>query len=992
MAEAAFDLFREMESVRVHAAPREPKRAPLRRKASLGSVLQFKRKATERELTDGAQAIAEGETDPYWTEATWNLAQYSPAVFATDVLSGDPNPPYYGKFLVGEHHQEWDALVTAHRRLCILAPRDHGKCQRGDALILTPSGKRVRIDEWEGGYLWAYNPETHQFEEAYAPASRPNGVRPVLRVRTRSGREVVVTENHPLRLWDGWCRADALQVGQQIAVPYLSPTKGGAEVPQAWMLGLLIGDGGLTGTSVVVSSADAMVLAEVERQGWVLRWQDQHDYRVLKARAFLREFGVGKVGSADKRVPAAIFEADQASVAEFLAGYMDADATVNEHGGGSVEFYSVSKGLLRDVQHLLTRLGVLAVLTEKKGKYKGEEHLSWRLTIRGKDLSTFARWVTPKGARKAQLEALVRAQAARAACSGRAVDRFPREVWSMLGHSEDWFRKRGLPRPSKAYCPTREKLRKVAEAEGNPDLLRLADAPVLWDEVVEIEPLGEVETWSIMVPGHENYLADDVVNHNTWFFDFALPIWHAFTKPGSVIFIFSATMDQAVRILDDIKAEIESNPKLRHLVPDRKKRWSSKMVQLSNGSTLYARGFGTKVRGAHPDLIICDDVLNDETAFSETVRKKEKEYFFSAISNMVRPTGQILVVGTPFAENDLYGELRTNPKYQFKRYQAVKDDGHALWPERYSVPQLRDKKAEIGGLRFAREFQCVPVSDDMSLFPSHLFRGDPVEQPMAKLGMPLAYWREAGIQSIFMGVDVALSAEAGADFTVIWVEGLDAAYNHWILAIERHKGMPYHEQKALIHKIGRLYDVDLVFIEANQAQRIYGDELIRETDLPIKKYDTGAEKHLLERGIPSLRILLENKKYRIPRGDVASIEATEIWVSEMRSWTFEDGKVISVAAHDDTAMACWLCNQAIRQGGFSADFGDDADPDVDLDEMYGIKDPPPKANGGGEAAPIPSIPESMKGGEDHEDSRLVDKEVDVALLWRAPVGGSGGIW
>lgn len=607
MAELAFDLFREMERVRVRAPKTEPKRQPVGKGASssLGSLLQFKRPVSDRELADGAQVTSDGAADPYWTEATWGLSQFSPAVFASDVLSGDPNPPYHGKFLVGDHHQEWDQLVTEHKRLNILAPRDHGK---------------------------------------------------------------------------------------------------------------------------------------------------------------------------------------------------------------------------------------------------------------------------------------------------------------------------------------------------------------------------------------------------TWYFDFALPIWHAFTRPGSVIFIFSATMDQAVRILDDIKAEIESNPKLRHLVPEKKKRWSSKLIQLSNGSMLYARGFGTKVRGAHPDLLICDDVLNDETVFSETTRKKEKEYFFSAISNMVRPSGQIIVVGTPFHEADLYGDLKVNPQYTFRRYQAVKADGKALWPERYTVAQLRDKKAEIGGLRFAREFQCVPVSDDMSLFPSHLFRGDPTEQPMAKLGMPLSYWREAGIQSTFMGVDVALSAQTGADYMVIWVEGLDAAYNHWILAIERHKGMPYYEQKALIHKVGRLYDVDLLFIEANQMQRIYGDELIRETDLPIKKYDTGAEKHLLERGIPSLRILLENKKYRIPRGDIASIELTEIWVSEMRSWTFDDGKVVSMAAHDDTAMACWLCNQAIRQGGFTADFGEGEGDAVDLDEMYGLTEPVGGNGKGNGSAELPArIPEGLKGGDDAADP-LASDTLDGQMLWHAPMGGTGGLW
>jgi hypothetical protein len=48
----------------------------------------------------------------------------------------------------------------------------------------------------------------------------------------------------------------------------------------------------------------------------------------------------------------------------------------------------------------------------------------------------------------------------------------------------------------------------------------------------------------------------------------------------------------------------------------------------------------------------------------------------------------------------------------------------------------------------------------------------------------------------------------------------------------------------------------------------------------------------------------------------------------MRNITFQEGKVVSVGTHDDLAMACWICDQAIRAGGFSFDFGEDVETDV----------------------------------------------------------------
>jgi len=423
----------------------------------------------------------------------------------------------------------------------------------------------------------------------------------------------------------------------------------------------------------------------------------------------------------------------------------------------------------------------------------------------------------------------------------------------------------------------------------------------------------------------------------TFFFDFAYPIWKAICQPIGSGFIFSATQDQAIRILGDIKSELESNPKLQYLVPDtsmrKGKQWSSSAIQLNNGHKIYARGFGTKVRGAHPNWIVVDDALNDETAYSEVVRKKQIEYFYTAISNMIVPGGQLLVVGTPFHMTDLYGDLSNNEGYEFRKYQALQGpDETPLWPARYNKQTLLTKKKEIGELRFSREFQVNPISDDASLFPSFLFKGEPTEVYTLTLGMPKEVYDRLGV-TIYMGVDFAMSSTAQADYTVIWVMGVDKWGNRWIVDIIRGKGLPYQEQLSMINEMGHKYDPALIFLEANQMQRIFGDELIRTTDLPIKKFVTGAQKNTLDKGVPSLRVLLENKKFRIPRGDKRSIEMTNLWIDEMRSFTWTEGSLKSVGAHDDLPMALWVCDQAIRAGGFSFDFGDDLSTTGSLDAM-----------------------------------------------------------
>lgn len=476
------------------------------------------------------------------------------------------------------------------------------------------------------------------------------------------------------------------------------------------------------------------------------------------------------------------------------------------------------------------------------------------------------------------------------------------------------------------------------------------------------------EEWDQLLADHDRICVQAPRDHGkTFFFDFAFPIWKSAFIPNGKGYIFSATQPQAVRILEDIKEEIESNPKLQWLVPKNKKKWSSTAITLANGHKIYARGYGTKIRGAHPDWIVVDDGLNDEDAYSELVRQKHIDYFYTAITNMIIPGGQIVVVGTPFHAADLYADLSKNEKYCFRKYPALHPQTEeALWPDRYcatdedqkwyqaqgiNVTSLESRRKEIGNVRFTREFLVEPISDDMSLFPGHLFRGEPTEQFHVKLGQSAAYWDEIGVTSRFIGVDFAMSSSTAADYTVVFVMGTDRFQNRWVVDILRAKGLAYQQQLSLIKAAAKKYDPDMIFLESNQMQRIFGDELIRTTDLPIHKFTTtgvgkynpkqipkgntsSSNKNSLEGGVPNIRVLLENGKFRIPRGDARSIEVTDSWIEEMKHFTWLEGKLQGVGSHDDQVMACWIADQAVRRGSFSFSDGSEEDyGSINVDDL-----------------------------------------------------------
>lgn len=867
------------------------------------------------------------------------LCRYDPAFYAATKLRGPDSAPYYGKFLVSAHHERWSEIVRRHRWMCIQAARGHGKSPVAGTLIMRTDGRRVPVEDWEGGEVWAYNPETRKFEVDYAPASNELPPEPCFKITTRTGRTVSVNGEHKFLTSHGWVRADELATGESIAAPqWLPHPRDTRPVEDSWLIGLAVGDGTMTGSSVMISSGDDQVVAHLDAvaaaRGWRLVGDGRCTYRLSArqglragtAKHWAREVGIDGHVARSKRVPPCIFASDPASVADFLAGYLDADGCVNRHGGGSIEYYSVSADLLRDVQHLLLRFGVVSTLAVKRGTYRGEEHLSWRLTIRGTYLIRLAETLNGRvrGARGGQLQTLAEER--------------------------------------------RGRTRAVPAGE------------VVWDEVVDVEALGDLPVFGITVERLENYVANDLVNHNTFFFNLAYPIWQAERNPGysqnNYGVIFSGSEPQAQRILTDIKTEVEQNPALAHLLPpQRSKNWGVKMIQFANGHRIYARGWASKARGLHPKYVVLDDVLNDEDMTSQLIRQKNIDYFLSAVKPMLDdPNSQLIVVGTPFHIEDLYGYLGQSKDIHSETFPAMDAVGVPLWPEKFDIPTLEKEERLMGRVRFAREYMCNPVNDGASLFPMELFTNK-FAVAKTRIGRPMAEWRALGISTVFMGCDFAISRNVGADYTALFVVGVDASGTRWIMDIIRAHGMPFNKQLELIHETARKYEVDVVAIETNQMQRIFEDELVRTTDLPIHGVQTGAEKHSLERGIPYIATLLENGKYRIPRGDEASREATDVWIREMHSFTFDKGKVVSVGGHDDAAMACFVAEKGIKTGMFSFAFGEqEGDTEAYQAIMQGMALP------GLKQVTADMLDELRSGGGFETGDPELDKDLDAFTL------------
>lgn len=173
--------------------------------------------------------------------------------------------------------------------------------------------------------------------------------------------------------------------------------------------------------------------------------------------------------------------------------------------------------------------------------------------------------------------------------------------------------------------------------------------------------------------------------------------WRCTYTPGIYCYVFAQTGDQAYDLKERIDAALEET------APWMLERSSSNksFSRYANWSRVRVAGAGKGVRGAHPDLIVGDDVLSEGRSMTDHQRKKTHEWWFGTIGGMshagtVRSIGdrhnkyrvrmpptKVHIVGTPFHQQDLLMGMRQNPMYHFRRYAAEFDpatlvDGYAV--------------------------------------------------------------------------------------------------------------------------------------------------------------------------------------------------------------------------------------------------------------------------------------------------------------------------
>jgi replicative DNA helicase len=243
---------------------------------------------------------------------------------------------------------------------------------------------------------------------------------------------------------------------------------------------------------------------------------------------WLSSLGLMNKNAHGKFIPAFVFQLSKPQLALFLNRLFATDgwATLLSAGNTQLGFASVSERLVRQLQHLLLRFGIIASLRKRNVLYKSTRRPAWQLDITdAHSIQAFAADIGIHGKEEALAKVIAVIDQKNYQTN---VDLIPINIWETirtLKGDRTWRSIAARMGLDPVGCnfhvgkrqPTRARLAQFADALDSPALRQLAESDVYWDEIVSIESVGMKQVYDLTIPETHNFVANDICVHNTAF-------------------------------------------------------------------------------------------------------------------------------------------------------------------------------------------------------------------------------------------------------------------------------------------------------------------------------------------------------------------------------------------------------------------------------------------------------------------------------------------
>lgn len=449
-------------------------------------------------------------------------------------------------------------------------------------------------------------------------------------------------------------------------------------------------------------------------------------------------------------------------------------------------------------------------------------------------------------------------------------------------------------------------------------------------------------------------------------------LWEIYRNPNIRIIIVSANEDIAVSFNRAIMQHLENNELLKTAFGEKKplfqdlQKWGEKAImveradKLSHYPTVTAIGVGGRLISRRADIILCDDIIDMDTARTKQMRAKTKEWFENVLLPILEDDGRLIVAGTTWYRDDIYDHLWSESLFDIRlklkalvynenfydhkrgqwdhipyqvhdwpqalkaqdlfapetlrRYELFKNlKCGVLWKDKWSYENLMDKKKNMSYAAFMRQYLNEPVNEEEQIFKQKYVK---MAAERGKMKTLVAGWTNTvqdqfnyGHLIVAVGVDLAISQKSKSDKSSIAVWGLTENRDRVLLWIDQGKWTP-QEIKMKVVDVYYAYQPSKIMVENIAFQDMIRQDL--ENDLiPVEGFHTTAGKKFNEDvGIGHMAMMFEQNKVILPTNSPKGDEKAYQRVNELQAQLVAYNPGVHAG---DMLMASWFAFFALRE-------------------------------------------------------------------------------
>lgn len=367
------------------------------------------------------------------------------------------------------------------------------------------------------------------------------------------------------------------------------------------------------------------------------------------------------------------------------------------------------------------------------------------------------------------------------------------------------------------------------------------------------------------------------------------------------VIIISKTQAVSNELLETIKHNLSHNERIKSLYGDwgeeTAKVWRNDRIVLKNDSVIQSRGLGQHLRGIRhheqrPTLVLVDDGEDENNTKTAEAMRANLRWLLGAVEPSVDPDrGRVIVIGTPQHELCIVETLDKAVGWTSKRFDSIIDEGtdneRALWPEQFTLSELRKKEESMRSMGqlavFYREWRCQIVGAEEQLFRPEMFRfyaGNLINDGSGQKFLQFTHLHDIEGELYekgklndpimkpvvtFMGVDPASSLNIDAAYSAIVPIAIDDEMNVYLLPFYRRHATPMTLADAIVSYYKK-YTPEITNVEAVGYQEMLRDYLRTRIDTFIP----GLNKKILPRDPKSARLeslepwFAQRKVYMMP--------------------------------------------------------------------------------------------------------------------------------